>query len=287
MAIQLKVNIVMEGLRGSGKVDLFSRICEKYPEQRMENTLQRKMAQLYPEMRKELTRHFLKESREVIERVRESCSEDSTLDFEMIVQTLSSNLMVPQFISEDSHAVLKEANLDVLIERLSEKEKDKDNEHAFEPSVPFRNLLPSFLNDYPKWGGENWKVSKMDRVNLALFRAKSSVGSFSIDSEGTSITFSIDNQASEAKRWFTLFDQVDAFIFVAACDEYDVPGKRGGCRQLDSIHEFFKKVNNEKLLKIPMFLVLGRTTSFDQKFRKKSIPLNVMRKFPGAPEEVT
>ena len=277
MELEVKLSFVL-GLKGSGKMELFSRLCHTYPERKLEDTLHRKMQRMEPEMRAELTKHFLTECREIVERARQ-LSVESSVDFDTVVQTLSSNIQEHEYITEDSYNVLQEAELEKMVGLVETEES------SFKASLAFKNLLKKLVKDYPKWGGRKWRLKKSDRVNLSLFRAKGSVGTFAIESEGTRITFSLDNQASGAKRWFQVFDQVDAFVFVAAVDEYDLPGKRGS-RLQDSIHEFFKRVNNENLLKIPMFLVLGRTTSFDEKFRKQKIPLNAMRRFPGAPTEV-
>ena len=143
-----------------------------------------------------------------------------------------------------------------------------------------------FKNEYPKWGGQGWIPSADDCIRS---RARTSgVIKEELTVEGLELViYDVGGQRSERRKWMNMFDQILAFIFVAALSEYDqvLYEDRSKNRLEESLDLFTECVNSQWFSNAQVILFLNKMDLFHEKFITRHIPINVSGKFPSAPTD--
>ena len=101
------------------------------------------------------------------------------------------------------------------------------------------------------------------------------------------VIYDVGGQRSERRKWMNMFDQILAFIFVAALSEYDqvLYEDRSKNRLEESLDLFTECVNSQWFSNAQVILFLNKMDLFHEKFTTRHIPINVSGKFPSAPTD--
>lgn len=140
------------------------------------------------------------------------------------------------------------------------------------------------LEDYPRWGGEDW-VPTTEEVLLARVRTTGIVDEEFQVKDVKLRMLDVGGQRNERRKWIHSFEGVTSLIFVASLSDYDqVLFEDSSKNRLQEALELFKEVLEMEWFKSSaIMLFLNKTDVLESKFVDKGIPINASGLFPDAP----